>query len=696
MPTQSNNHNHTRNRYDNFQNQHHDVEDPGGRRAQFSQRRRFDSSGSARNAFSHVAHIRNIPNESGDANANVNVNVTSSNTIPNKELPPHAIPKHQHHSSSKHTSPPHAHSHAHAEGSGSMKYTSLANANTAPGVRVPKLPNSFPPKNSLPYRSPPQPYPSPGREYSNQSNQSSTSQPNQFESSFLAGNQILDEDYDAYFRANAAYQNRGAADIPAKRSETQALLHQTSSGHPSHPMTMNGTLADHPYPANYDSTTYNDIALFSQMAGGGGYDPVSPNSLDKNNGFHNNNHHQVIEVHKHHFHSHQVVEHHSMLRHPFIFFREHIYKKLLYNHENPEFTSLQQSVWAVIIGVFMGFATAYWSALVEYLIDLVWVDFPERLLEWGVFTDLNGRLPLPHYMWICPAFFGGLLAFITSMLSKPIPGQNEWIDSLHRTGLMEYDTIVNIFVISTLGMASGLNLGPELPLVLTSGMVGSIVAKFTRQSVLSTRVMNLTAASAGIAGFFGMPMGGALFVLELPHQQGLQYFEAMNSGILASIFAVVTNRIVSQNDVTGIFNYPFLTSTLPSRIFWVAIVYGIVGALVGMFYTKGVIFLKTFTHDLWHYHEDHHDDHHEEDEDSKFSLNIESVPLTGKKRVLKKKGKSCLQKITSCHIKNEPFRATIVGVLAGAITGVICMFLPILLFWGEAQLQVRCLNCRGQ
>jgi len=75
-------------------------------------------------------------------------------------------------------------------------------------------------------------------------------------------------------------------------------------------------------------------------------------------------------------------------------------------------------------------------------------------------------------------------------------------------------------------MASGLSLGPELPLVLVSGMVGSFVGTLTRQSVLSARVLNLTAAGAGIAGFFGFPMAGALFVLELPHRMGLQYFEA--------------------------------------------------------------------------------------------------------------------------------------------------------------------------
>jgi len=102
-------------------------------------------------------------------------------------------------------------------------------------------------------------------------------------------------------------------------------------------------------------------------------------------------------------------------------------------------------------------------------VEFVWKYIPETLYEWGVFTDLNGSRPLPHYMWLCPAFFGGVstidgfnrnslllydskylsfflyfnifiyfekvLSFITAHLPK-IPGQNEWIESLHRKGLM--------------------------------------------------------------------------------------------------------------------------------------------------------------------------------------------------------------------------------------------------------------------
>ena len=132
--------------------------------------------------------------------------------------------------------------------------------------------------------------------------------------------------------------------------------------------------------------------------------------------------------------------------------------------------------------------------------------------------------------------------FLTSLVL--LFTQNDWIHTLHSRGVEEPDTFVPLFVLSTMGMASGLSLGPELPLgmcvrshrvttafpftnclviaVLTAGMIGSWLGVLCHQSMLQARVMNLTAASAAIGGFFGFPMAGALFVLELPHRMGLQ------------------------------------------------------------------------------------------------------------------------------------------------------------------------------
>jgi hypothetical protein len=132
-----------------------------------------------------------------------------------------------------------------------------------------------------------------------------------------------------------------------------------------------------------------------------------------------------------------------------------ILRTLLYNPIYPEFTSLQQFSWAVLLGIVMGVYTAVWKFLIERCVLFMWKDVPEQLLEWGLFSSLDGWFPIYHYMWICPCIMGGVLSSISANLDIPIPGQNEWIHNLHSRGIQDYDTFGHIIVLSTAGMASG-------------------------------------------------------------------------------------------------------------------------------------------------------------------------------------------------------------------------------------------------
>jgi len=354
-----------------------------------------------------------------------------------------------------------------------------------------------------------------------------------------------------------------------------------------------------------------------------------------------------------------------------------IVKEYIINPEEPEFSTVQLHIWAVILGVLMGTFTAIYHKVVHHLIAFVWVEFPEYLKEEGYFTEMDGNFPLTHYMWIVPTISGGVLSYICAVM-PPIPGQNEWIEGLHTEGILDGSTIFQILVISILGMGSGLSLGPELPLVLMAGMIGSKLGTITKQSMLRARVLNLTCAAAAIGGFFKFPMAGALFVLELPHRMGLQYFEALSPATLASIIAVIINRTITSDEaVDGYFTYPFLTDTLPFHIFFLAIIFGLLGSVVGVLYARVCLYLKTGVHE-W-FHEPHHPQ-------SNGASNEEKISLVGNPGLMALPT-SILKTFSRCYIKGEPRRAAIAGALAGFIVGIICMLLPHSLFWGEGQLQ---------
>lgn len=185
---------------------------------------------------------------------------------------------------------------------------------------------------------------------------------------------------------------------------------------------------------------------------------------------------------------------------------------------------------------------------------------------------------------------------------------------------------------------------------------------------------------------------------------GLQYFEALSPGIISSIIAVLVNRMVVGNDVTGYFRYPFLNSSLPSSIFTCAIFYGLYGLVVGVLYAKGAKICKNAVHDWFHVPHSEENDVIDNDDAAVSTVptstdlsidrgSAESMPLISHKSKKKRKHREkpslmkCLKMYFCLVIRDEPKRAAAAGAVAGALVGIIAILLPHTLFWGEAQLQ---------
>jgi len=378
----------------------------------------------------------------------------------------------------------------------------------------------------------------------------------------------------------------------------------------------------------------------------------------------------------------------------------------LYNPIFPEFTSLQQFWWAVIIGIVMGAYTAVWRVAVETGIGIVWTRIPELLYDMGIFSDLDGAFPVYHYMWICPMLFGGILSFF--VYHYPMPTQNEWIRNLHARGIQDYRGFWTVCLVAVFGLVSGLNLGPELPLILTAGMFGSWLGMACHQSMLQARVLNLTAASAAMSGFFGFPMAGALFVLEIPHRMGLQYFEALSPATVSSVVAVVTNRLIlkSDNMTAAHLQYKPPGDFFTVKICSLAIIYGLYGAAIGIFYAAAV--MKVHGSIIsWLQAPDTSDCESQVNVDDDGSLDYkqcyspEQTPLVETRTLLEKPSweqkqrsfaaKKCfwyVRKLCSYPMMlSGPLRAMLGGAFSGGLCGLIAMFVPHTLFWGEEQLQ---------
>jgi H+/Cl- antiporter ClcA len=122
---------------------------------------------------------------------------------------------------------------------------------------------------------------------------------------------------------------------------------------------------------------------------------------------------------------------------------------------------------------------------------------------------------------------GGAIALMTRLLGNP--GDVELlVDNIHLSGgRYNIRELCSLIPVSLLGIGAGSAIGPEAPLVQTTGSIGCWVATRFRLPVGQMRVLTITGMAAGFTVLFGVPLGSAIFALEILHRSGLEYYEAL-------------------------------------------------------------------------------------------------------------------------------------------------------------------------
>ena len=163
------------------------------------------------------------------------------------------------------------------------------------------------------------------------------------------------------------------------------------------------------------------------------------------------------------------------------------------------------------------------------------------------------------------------------------PGDVElMVDNIHVSGSATgVRTLRSLIPISWLCIASGGGMGPEAPLVQTTGTLASWTAKRAGLVVRESRVLTIAGMAAGFTVLFGAPLGSAIFALEMLHRKGLQYYEALLPAVLGSLAGYVVYVLA-----TGAGSIRSSTSRRPSRLrssdlAW-AVAAGIGGALIAV------------------------------------------------------------------------------------------------------------------
>ena len=231
-------------------------------------------------------------------------------------------------------------------------------------------------------------------------------------------------------------------------------------------------------------------------------------------------------------------------------------------------------VLVMIVGVVGGLVGAAYVEALKGLMRLLW---PTHYDVW------------PHLAVLCAV--GLAVGVLTRVLGNP--GDVELlVNNIHVLGGAEdIRDLKSLIPVSLLCISSGGGMGPEAPLVQTTGSLGSWLAARWRVPVEDVRVLTITGMAAGFTVLFGAPLGSSIFALEILHRRGLEYYEALLPAVLGSLFGFAVYVGLTHIGLQPVWHFPAVGALRGWDIAW-AVGAGAVGAAVAAVFTYGSAFLR--------------------------------------------------------------------------------------------------------
>lgn len=190
---------------------------------------------------------------------------------------------------------------------------------------------------------------------------------------------------------------------------------------------------------------------------------------------------------------------------------------------------------------------------------------------------------------------GVVVAVLIRLLGSP--GDVELlVNNIHLLGGPdEVKELRSLIPISLLCIGAGGGMGPEAPLVQTTGTLGSWLAWRLHLDRDDVRILTITGMAAGFTVLFGAPFGSAIFALEILHRGGLQYYEALLPAVVGALAGYVVYVVLTHSGLEPVWHFPAAPASLRAvDIAWAAGA-GVVGAAVAALFTGLAVLLRRLT-----------------------------------------------------------------------------------------------------
>eukprot|EP00586_Coscinodiscus_wailesii_P000980 CAMPEP_0172478798 /NCGR_PEP_ID=MMETSP1066-20121228/2971_1 /TAXON_ID=671091 /ORGANISM="Coscinodiscus wailesii, Strain CCMP2513" /LENGTH=583 /DNA_ID=CAMNT_0013238663 /DNA_START=59 /DNA_END=1810 /DNA_ORIENTATION=+ len=248
----------------------------------------------------------------------------------------------------------------------------------------------------------------------------------------------------------------------------------------------------------------------------------------------------------------------------------------------------QSMVVAVVIGIVVGLVGALYFEIMVAGLELFWKTLPRQFVI--------GTWPESTYcLWIPLVGLSAAVCLGLCVIYLGDPGDLAYtVKCVHDKAYVGMDHVLPMAAASLFSIWSGASVGPEAPLIAIGAALGGYfsrrVFRQTRRNVI--RKHTLMGMAGVLAAFFGCPLGGSLFALEINSRFGVEYFEHMIEAIFCGEVTMVVFRIATGLPIAQIWEFDLVLDEVEPRIVILGAIIGVLGAgiatLFAMFHWRVV------------------------------------------------------------------------------------------------------------
>lgn len=263
----------------------------------------------------------------------------------------------------------------------------------------------------------------------------------------------------------------------------------------------------------------------------------------------------------------------------------------------------------IVFGIITGLLAAFYDACFQLALQLIWGIRGESPHGWfetwlmdlpSVSTSLasplltrladafDTSLDRVAFLYILTAttVFATLAGVVQRFMGFPGDLPNT-VGHVHKMEAVPIRQLPSMFLCSICTIVSGGSLGPEAPLLaMCASTTGWISERVLGHSGQMLRDCTLIGMASGLAAFFGVGLGGALFAFEVLHRTGLQFFEAITFGVSSGLITLLVFRGTLGLKFGSIWEFEGEINEIEFLHFVAAILVGIVLAFIAILFTK--------------------------------------------------------------------------------------------------------------